>query len=76
MKKKICYTLFMADRGGMQIMDSGERYATNEEHHLQRVLGSDITTMIKDMCISDALVTITIEELGCTCQKIVEDNEA
>lgn len=66
----------MANRGGMQIMDSGERYATNEEHHLHRVLGSDITTMLKDMCISDALVTITIEELGSMRQKIVEDNEA
>lgn len=76
MKKKIRYALFMADRGGMQIMYSGERYATNEEHHLQRVLGSDITTMIKDMCISDALVTITIEELGSIRQEIVQDNEA
>lgn len=66
----------MADSGGMQIMDSGERYVTAEEHHLQRVLGSDITTMLKDMCISDALVTITIEELGSIRQEIVQDNEA
>lgn len=61
MKETIKYKVMLADEGGLQIIDDGQRYITESNDKLRTMIGEDVYCYLKEKGISDADVTITIE---------------
>ena len=59
----IRYTLMLANDGGMLIMDGGERFIKEDDKKLAEGLGWDIIEKMQEQSMSDAKITIKIEEL-------------
>lgn len=59
--KTIKYKVMLADEGGLQILEDGQRYITESNDNLRRMIGDDVYCYLEEKGISDAEVTITIE---------------
>lgn len=61
MTREISYTLMLANEGGMQIMESGERIICETDATLAKLLGDDILDNMNSDYIRDAKITVKIE---------------
>lgn len=59
--KTIKYKVMLADEGGLQIHEDGQRIIMADEDSLYRILGIDVASAIDKLAVSDVEVTITIE---------------